>query len=76
MGLWMPINSLLKDSKLDPSVIELLNAAFNQALRALHLVDRDDPVCDLVARKIIETYQSGVLDPGEIAEATVKKLGS
>jgi hypothetical protein len=71
----MPINSLLRDSKLDPSVIQLLDAAFNKALRALHLVDRDDPVCDLVARNIVEIYESGVLDPSEIAEATVKKLG-
>jgi hypothetical protein len=72
----MPINRLLRDSKRDPKEIELLNQAFDQALRGLGLVDRNDPVCDIVARKIIEIADSGVHDPQKIAEATVKQLGT
>ena len=71
----MAINRLLRDSKLDPNKIELLNLAFDQALRALHLVDRNDPVCEIVARKVIEISETGVLDPSVIAERTVKQLG-
>jgi hypothetical protein len=71
----MAINRLLRDSKLDPNKIELLNLAFDQALRALHLVDRNDPVCEIVARKVIEISETGVLDPSVIAETTVKQLG-
>jgi hypothetical protein len=71
----MPINRLLSDSKLSPEQIEVLNAAFNRALRELHLVDRNDPVCEIVARKIIEIGQGGLLDPEAIADATVKQLG-
>jgi len=71
----MPINRLLMDSKLSPEQIEQLNAAFNRALQALNLVDRNDPVCEIVARKIIELSQGGLLDPEAIAEAAVKELG-
>jgi hypothetical protein len=59
----MPINRLLKDS----DDIELLAAAFRLALRELQLLDRNDAVCDIVARKVIETAKYGAL-------AILKKL--
>jgi hypothetical protein len=71
----MPVNRLLKDSKLEPKVVEGLNRAFEQALRSLHLVDRNDPLTELVARKIIEIGAAGVSDPAEIAKRTVEELG-
>jgi hypothetical protein len=52
-----------------------LNLAFKQALRSLHLVDRDDPVTEIVARKIIEIAATGVHDAAEIAEIAIKQLG-
>jgi hypothetical protein len=70
----MPINRLLKDSKLEPNVVEGLNRAFEQALRQLHLVDRNDPLTELVARKIIEIGAAGVSDPAEIAKRAVEEL--
>jgi hypothetical protein len=71
----MPINRLLKDRKLEPNVVEGLNRAFEQALRSLHLVDRNDPLTELVARKIIEIGAAGVSDPAEIAKRAVEELG-
>jgi len=71
----MPIHRLLRESKLSPEQVEQLSAAFNRALRTLNLVDRDDPICEIVARKVIEIGQSGLLDPRAIAEAAVKELG-
>ena len=71
----MPINRLLANSELGPDAIENLNAAFKKALRSLHLVDRDDPVTEIVARKIIEIAATGVHDAAEIAEIAVKQLG-
>jgi hypothetical protein len=70
----MAINRLLKDSKLEPNVVEGLNRAFEQALRQLHLVDRNDPLTELVARKIIEIGAAGVSDPAEIAKRAVEEL--
>ena len=71
----MPINRLLANSKLRTDEIENLNSAFKQALRSLHLVDRDDPLAEIVARKIIEIAATGVRDAAEIAEIAVKQFG-
>jgi len=71
----MPINRLLANSKLRTDEIENLNSAFKQALRSLHIVDRDDPLAEIVARKIIEIGATGVRDAAEIAEIAVKQLG-
>ena len=71
----MPINRLLANSKLRTDEIENLNSAFKQALRSLHLVDRDDPLAEIVARKIIEIGATGVRDAAEIAEIAVRPLG-
>ena len=37
----------------------------------LELVDRRDPVTEMVAKKVIDVGTSGVTDPQEIAEAVV-----
>ena len=68
----MPINQLL--SKINPDDAELLTAAFNLALRELQLLDRSDSVCDIVARKVIETAKYGARDPQVIASRAVKQL--
>jgi hypothetical protein len=70
----MPIKRLLKDSKLAPDEIENLFAAFRKALRLCQLVDRNDPLAELIARKCIEVGASGVRDASQIAEITVKQL--
>lgn len=69
----MPINRLLLDSKLEPEEIARLNAAYSCALRSLSLIDRNDPLIDMLARKIIEAGAT-LSDPREISEIAVKKL--
>lgn len=71
----MPINRLLKDGKLKPEDIGRLNQAYTFALRSLSLVDRNDPLTELVARKIIEVGAT-VRDPKEIAAAVIRKIGT
>jgi hypothetical protein len=70
----MPINRLLKGGEHTPEEIERLNKAFNLALRSLSLVDRNDPVCEIVARKVIEVAD-GIEDPREIAGKAVRGIG-
>jgi hypothetical protein len=67
----MTINRLLKDSKLGLKEIEILNLAFDKALRSLSLVDRNDPLADMIARKIIEIGAAGVADPAKISQMAV-----
>jgi hypothetical protein len=71
----MPINRLLKDGKVTPEEAQVLSRAFDLALRLLHLVDRNDPLSELVAKKIIEIGATGVRDPSKISTMAVKQLG-
>jgi len=73
--VWV-INRLLKDSKLEPEKVERLNRAYSYALRKLRLVDRDDPIVDIIAKKIIEVgTATGARDVEQIADAVIEQLG-
>jgi hypothetical protein len=70
----MPINRLLADSKLGPEEVKRLNAAYTYALRSLSVVDRNDPLTEMLARKIIEIGATSVSDPAKISEPAVKRF--
>jgi hypothetical protein len=72
----MPINRLLKNSKLGVEEIEKLSCAYSYALRSLSLVDRNDPLSEMLARKIIEIGATGISDPVEISNIVVRKFGN
>ncbi|WGR90935.1 hypothetical protein MTX26_09740 [Bradyrhizobium sp. ISRA443] len=71
----MPINRMLKTGKYTPEEIEILNKAFDLALRSMGLVDRNDPLCEMVARKVIEAGATGMSEPKEIADTAVARIG-
>jgi hypothetical protein len=71
----MPINRLLANSKLGPEEIKKLNAAYTYALRSLSVANRNDPLCEMVARKVIEVGANGASEPREIAEMAVVRIG-
>ncbi|KWV54653.1 hypothetical protein AS156_06645 [Bradyrhizobium macuxiense] len=71
----MPISRFLLGNKLTPEEIERLNSAYIQTLRSLGLVDRNDPIAELVARKILQIGTAGVRDPAEISKLAVEQLG-
>jgi hypothetical protein len=70
----MPINRLLNGQH-TPEQIELLNKAFNHALSLLSVADRDDPLCEMVARTVIEVSAAGNRKPRKIAEVAVALIG-
>ena len=45
-------------------------------LRKLNLVDRNDPITEMIARKIIELGQRGVREAKQLSELTIKELGA
>jgi hypothetical protein len=53
--------SLLKFSAFQPEEITCMTPAYEDALRMLQLADRQDPIRELVAKKIIEAAQLGDL---------------
>ncbi|QIG93196.1 hypothetical protein [Bradyrhizobium sp. 6(2017)] len=71
----MPINQLLKDCERTPEEIERLNKAFDHALHLLGVLDRDDPLCRMVARDVIDICAAGTNDPRKIAKIAVERMG-
>ena len=72
----MPIDRLLALSELSPERQEVLKRAFDRTLRELNLVDRNDPICEIVARKIIEVGAKGISSPAVITEIACRELRS
>jgi hypothetical protein len=72
----MTIYRLLENTTFGPEEIERLVKAYEQALRALGLVDRSDPITLLVAEKIIAVGWFGIENPAEISKLVLHDLGS
>jgi hypothetical protein len=62
----MPIHRLPKYNAFEPEHCRAMGIAFEGVLTELGLVDRDDPLSELVAVKIIELAQQGVHDPNQL----------
>jgi hypothetical protein len=59
----MPLTPYLKEAAFEPTAIKAMNAAFEAVCKSLQLVNRDDPISQIVARKIIDIATTGELDP-------------
>jgi hypothetical protein len=71
----MPINRLLNDRARKPEEVARLNEAYEAALRGPHLVDRNDPITEMVAKKIIDIARDGLDDPAQISARAIRELG-
>jgi hypothetical protein len=71
----MAICRLLEGSPLEPEMIRSLEAAYEKTLRIIGLVDRDDPITEMIARKIVEIARTGVHDPAELSAIAIKEIG-
>ncbi len=70
----MPVNRLLPDS-LTPEQRHVLETAFASTLRQLYLVDRNDPICEIVAAKLIDIHKRGVTNAVALTEMTIREIG-
>ena len=71
----MTIHNLFRSSPFGPEEIRVLATAYEQTLRALGLKQREDPLTELVARKIISISQTGVRDASILTERAIAELG-
>lgn len=74
----MPIYALLANQGFDPEHCQAMGLAFEGLLQELGLKDRTDPICNLVARHVIELGRRGVRDPSQLhdmALAAIKSTG-
>jgi len=71
----MAIYKLIQSTPLGPDEIQRLVAAYEATLRTLGLKERDDPITQIVAKKVFEIAQTGIEDPSEISKLAIKQLG-
>lgn len=72
----MPINRLLQNHAFGPEDTAVIVAAFDEALRALRLIDRADLATDMVANKIIEFAKQGERDRARLRDLTVEAFSA
>ena len=65
---------LIQNLAFNQDDIEKLAAAYEEALQALHISDRDDPINKVIAQRIIEGARAGVRDPKALCKMAVKDL--
>jgi len=64
----MAIYKLIQNTPMGPDDIQRLVTAYHGTLRALELIDRDDPITRIVARTVFEITQTGIEDAAEISK--------
>ena len=62
----MPLRPFLNGAVFEPEAIRNMSVAFESVCAELGLSDKDDPATRLVASKIIELAQSGLLDAARL----------
>ena len=70
----MTMHRLIQNLAFNQDDIERLVAAYEEALRVLHISDRDDPINKIIAQRIIEAARAGVRDPIALCKMAVKDL--
>ena len=70
----MPIYSLLQHQAFEPEHRDAMCRAFENVLQELGLTDRSDPLCDLVAHKIIQVGQKGERDPERLRDLVLAMI--
>jgi hypothetical protein len=70
----MPLQALLQNNHFGPDEIKVLTTAFEEALSALHLTDREDPATLIVAKRIIELAKRGERDPTRLRDGALMSL--
>jgi hypothetical protein len=70
----MPLRPFLNGAVFEPEAIRNMSVAFESVCAELGLRDKDDPATRLVASKIIEFAQSGVLEVARLRSMTRKEF--
>jgi len=72
----MAIYKMLSGGSFDPDAVKALTAAYERACTTLNLVDRTDPLTEIIAKMIVERAKRGELDPVRLCEAVLDELRS
>jgi hypothetical protein len=70
----VPIHELLRKGVFTPDDVVMLGNVFEDVLQTFGLVDRKDPLTEMVAKKLVELATSGIRDPARLKALTVQAL--
>jgi hypothetical protein len=65
----------LSEASFNDADIKCMTAAYEAALGELRLNDREDPLTEITASKVIQVFRAGQHDPTKICERTLTELG-
>jgi hypothetical protein len=69
----MPIYALLRNQGVfTPEEIIVLGNVFEDVLQTLGLVDRNDPLAEMIAKKVIEFATAGIREPDRLKAVTIQ----
>jgi hypothetical protein len=71
----MAIQRQLAEAAFGPADVRVMTSAYEAALKLLKLNDKQDPITELIASKIIEIYRQGENDPPQLCARALKELG-
>jgi hypothetical protein len=67
----MPIRKYIAGSAFGPEAIRIMVAAFDEACMILNVHGPDDPMSDIIAKKIVSVASQGEPDASEIARRVI-----
>jgi hypothetical protein len=70
----MPIYTMLQGQAFEPEHCRVMGIAFEGVLQELGLKDRNDPLCTMIASKIIELAKEGMHEPSRLHELALRAI--
>jgi hypothetical protein len=71
----MAIYRLIANGAFGPEEIEAMTTAYESVLLELRLIDRNDPITEIIAKTIVNVASTGERNPMLIKERTISALG-
>ena len=65
----------LRSASFGPDAVKCMTEAYECVLKELRLNDRDDPVTELIAAKIIQVFRLGEGDSDRLCKRAIRELG-
>ena len=62
----MPIRKFIPGATFEPETIKDMSTAFERLRTILNLANLDDPLVEVIAKKIVSLASQGISDPKEI----------
>ena len=72
----MPINRLLHATAFKPEQVKDLVSVYEGVLAELNLVDRNDPLTELIAKTIVDCAKAGEFDRQKLQDCALAALTS